>query len=186
MRPSAGDRQLNHCQRRRKMVSIIFMPTVGEQLRAAREAQKLAIHQVADWTKIRGDHIRALEEGNYSVFSAPVYIRGFVRAYATLLKLDAAQVLQQLNHELANSGQKEPALSQTARGPLDDAMFHFSKFFRRLALPAVGLLVVVAVAAISYCIWLRYQHKDPLQGLGPGLYQAPPASETLPLPRPAS
>ena len=162
------------------------MPTVGEQLRAAREAQKLAIPQVAEWTKIRGDHIRALEEGNYSVFSAPVYIRGFVRTYATLLKLDAAQIVQQLSHELAGSGQQEPALSQPANGALDDAMFHFSKFVRRLALPAVGLLLVVVVALVSYVVWLRSQHKNPLEGLGPGVYQAPPANATLPLPKPAN
>src|SRR5580693_5874687 len=103
------------------------MPTVGEQLRAAREEQKLAIHQVADWTKIRGDHIRALEEGNYSVFSAPVYIRGFVRTYATLLKLDPRQVLSQLNVELAGSGQQEPTLATPAHGILDETMFQFSK-----------------------------------------------------------
>ncbi len=162
------------------------MPTVGEQLRAARETQKLEIHQVADWTKIRSDHIRALEEGNYSVFSAPVYIRGFVRTYATLLKLDSAQILQQLSRELASSGQQEPCLSQPASGALDDAMFHFSKFVRRLALPAVGTLLILAAVAVSYFVWLRYQHKDPLEGLGPGLYQAPPAGETLPLPKPAS
>ena len=75
------------------------MSMVGEQLRIARESQNLAIHQVADWTKIRGDHIRALEEGNYSVFSAPVYIRGSVRTYATLLKLDPAIILGQLNQQ---------------------------------------------------------------------------------------
>ena len=90
------------------------MPTVGEQLRSARETQKLAIHQVADWTKIRSDHLRALEEGNYSVFSAPVYIRGFVRTYATLLKLDSTLILQQLSQELAGSGPVEPALVQPA------------------------------------------------------------------------
>jgi cytoskeletal protein RodZ len=160
------------------------MPTVGEQLRTARVTQKLAIHQVADWTKIRGDHLRALEEGNYSVFSAPVYIRGFVRTYATLLKLDAPQVLEQLSHELADSGQQEPALSQPAHGVLDDAMFQFSKFVRRLAFPAVGALVIVAVAVVSYFVWVRSQHKDPLKGLGPGLYQAPPARQVLPLPKP--
>ena len=136
--------------------------------------------------KIRSDHIRALEEGNYSVFSAPVYIRGFVRTYATLLKLDSAQILQQLSRELASSGQQEPCLSQPASGALDDAMFHFSKFVRRLALPAVGTLLILAAVAVSYFVWLRYQHKDPLEGLGPGLYQAPPAGETLPLPKPAS
>jgi cytoskeletal protein RodZ len=162
------------------------MPTVGEQLRTARETQQLAIHQVADWTKIRGDHLRALEEGNYSMFSAPVYIRGFVRTYATVLKLNAPQILEQLNHELANCGQHEPALSQPAHGALDDAMFQFSKFVRRLALPAVGTLLIVAALVVSYFIWLRYQNKDPLSGLGPGLYHAPPTSQTLPLPKPGS
>ena len=44
------------------------MPTVAEQLRAAREATKLTIEQVADATKIRTDHIRALEQGNFSAF----------------------------------------------------------------------------------------------------------------------
>ena len=162
------------------------MPTVGEQLRTARESQQLAIHQVADWTKIRGDHIRALEEGNYSVFSAPVYIRGFVRTYATLLKLDAPKILEQLGHELANSGQQEPTLSQPASGVLDDAMFQFSKFVRRLALPAIGGLVVLLAIVVTYFVLQRFQNKDPVEGLGPGLYKAPPASETLPLPRPAS
>jgi len=84
------------------------MPTVGEQLKTARESQGLQIHEVADQTKIRGDHIRALEEGDYDVFSAPVYIRGFVRTYAGLLKLDVPQILEALNSELARSGQAEP------------------------------------------------------------------------------
>ena len=55
------------------------MSTVAEQLRQAREAQKLTIQELAEITKIRSDHIRALEEGNFNVFPAPVYIRGFVR-----------------------------------------------------------------------------------------------------------
>jgi cytoskeletal protein RodZ len=159
------------------------MPSVGEQLRTAREQQQLAIHQVADWTKIRGDHIRALEEGNFSVFSAPVYIRGFVRTYATLLKLDSKQILEQLSVELAGSGQQEPNLGQPAAGILDETMFQFSKFVRRLALP-LGLALVVLVGAIlGYMSWLHAQKKDPLEGLGPGLHNPPPASETLPLPR---
>lgn len=160
------------------------MPTVGEQLRTARETQKLAIHQVADWTKIRGDHLRALEQGDYSIFSAPVYIRGFVRTYATLLKLDAPQILSQLNLELADSGQVEPALSQPPTGVLDDAMFQLSKSVRRLALPAVGIVVLAALGFVSYLLWVRSQHQDPTNGLGPGYYSAPPPSgQTLPLPK---
>jgi len=76
------------------------MPTVAEQLRTAREAQKLTIHAIAETTKVRSDHIRALEAGDFNVFSAPVYIRGFVRTYATLLKLDVPQVMAALDTEL--------------------------------------------------------------------------------------
>jgi len=57
------------------------MATVGEQLRLAREAQNLNVYQVAEITKIKTDHIRALESGTYDMFSAPVYIRGFIRSY---------------------------------------------------------------------------------------------------------
>lgn len=62
------------------------MPTVAEQLRAAREARKVTITQMAEVTKIRTDHLRALEEGNFNAFSAPIYIKGSVKNYATQLK----------------------------------------------------------------------------------------------------
>ena len=52
------------------------MATVAEQLRTAREARNLTVEQIADTLKMRTDHVRALEEGDYDVFSAPVYIRG--------------------------------------------------------------------------------------------------------------
>ena len=75
------------------------MTTVAEQLQRTREAQKLSINQVAEFTKIRTDHIRALEEGNFNVFAAPVYIRGFVRT-RVLLKLDVTDVMASLDKEL--------------------------------------------------------------------------------------
>lgn len=159
------------------------MPTVGEQLRQAREAQKLEMHEVVDITKIRGDHLRALEEGNYSIFSAPVYIRGFVRSYATLLKLDTAQILEQLGRELADSGQVDPSLAAPSRGFLDLAMFQLSKFSRRVIWPAVGIGVALLVIVGCYFFWSHNRNQDPTVGLGAGLYQVPANSgDTLPLP----
>ena len=46
------------------------MSSVSEQLRQARQAQNLTVEQVAEITKIRSDHLRALEEGNFEIFSA--------------------------------------------------------------------------------------------------------------------
>jgi len=159
------------------------VPTVGEQLRQAREAQKLGLDEIVEVTKIRGDHLRALEEGDYTVFSAPVYIRGFVRSYATLLKLDTAQILEQLGHELVNSGQVDPRLAPRETSLLDAAMFQLSRFSRRVGWAAVGATAVLLVVLASYLLWSHYRNGDPTAGLGAGQYQAPAHSgDTLPLP----
>jgi phosphoglycolate phosphatase-like HAD superfamily hydrolase/transcriptional regulator with XRE-family HTH domain len=105
------------------------MPTVAEQLRAARESKNLTIQQVAEITKIRTDHIRALEEGNFDMFVAPVYIRGFTRTYATLLKLDVPQLIKALELELGQTEKfaEPPRLSDNKKGALDFVMLQFSK-----------------------------------------------------------
>ena len=46
------------------------MGTVGEKLRQARERESLSIRDASDRTKIRTDHIEALEAGNYAVRSS--------------------------------------------------------------------------------------------------------------------
>ena len=56
-------------------------------------------YQVAEITKIRTDHIRALEAGDFQTFSAPVYIRGFTRTYARALKMDEGHLLAELETE---------------------------------------------------------------------------------------
>lgn len=162
------------------------MPTVAEQLHGAREAKNLTVYQIAETTKIKTDHIRALEEGNYNVFSAPVYIRGFVRTYASLLKLDVAQVMATLDQELARTEKfcEPPRLSINAPGPLDFLTFQLSRIKWHLVLPAVGVALVLLLGIWGYRAWKTHQSRDPLSGLGPGIYQ-PPAShrgETLPVP----
>jgi cytoskeletal protein RodZ len=162
---------------------LCLVATVGEQLRLAREAQKMEVHEVADMTKIRGDHIRALEAGNYSVFSAPVYIRGFVRTYAGLLHLNVQQVLEQLGAELADSGQIDPSLAPAKRGILDRAMFQLSQGGRRLLVPATMVVLALLVLLAAYFVARHSRGSDPTAGLGEDFYQSPTNSgDTLPLP----
>src|SRR5947208_6414841 len=105
------------------------MATVAEQLRRAREEQKLNIYQVAEITKIKTDHIRALEEGAYDSFSAPVYIRGFVRTYAKALKLDASRVTAELEAELGKTKKfsEPPPLTNQPKTVLDFLTLQLSK-----------------------------------------------------------
>jgi len=156
------------------------MPTVAEQLRLAREAQGLTVNQVAEITKIKGDHIRALEAGEYDCFVAPVYIRGFARTYAKMLKLDDAQLSSELEKELSKTAKysEPPPLTSGPRTPLDFIMLQVSRLNWRIALAVFVLVAVVVAALISFAN--RGQKEDPLKRLGPGQYQPPAASPAAP------
>lgn len=163
------------------------MPTVAEQLRQAREAQQLSVHQVAEITKIKTDHIRALEAGDFDCFVAPVYIRGFVRNYAKMLKLDEAKVGADLDAELSRTEKfsEPPPLTPGPQTPLDFLMLRVSRLNWRIAAAVAVLIVVIIVALIGFRNGSG-KKEDPAKGVGPGMYQPPPAQsgETIPVPNP--
>ncbi len=161
-----------------------WMGTVGDKLRQARERAGRSIREMSDVTKIRGDHLEALERGEYNVFSAPVYIRGFVRSYAGALRLDVPGTLAELEGELSqNSRFKEhPRLSPESKGMVDFAMLQLSKINWTVALPLFLLALLLVVGVFSYRFYKHAQSSDPLNALGSGLYQGNPAGETLPIP----
>jgi cytoskeleton protein RodZ len=162
------------------------MSTVSEQLRQAREAKNLTAQQVVEITKIRTDHLQALEEGNFDVFSAPVYIRGFVRTYSTLLKLDVPQIMTALEAELAQTPKfsEPPPLVEHPRGVIDLFMLQLSKVDWPKGLIGLGLVVAVV---LTFSVWFSWKHYDPLKGLKPAIYQSTQnvSGDTLPLPTPA-
>jgi cytoskeletal protein RodZ len=161
------------------------MPTVAEQLRAAREAKKLTVQQVADATKIRTDHIRALEEGNFNLFSAPVYIRGSVKNYATHLKLNVPQLMLVLDDELKGTEKfsEPPPLTEETKSPLDHILFLLSKVNVKAAMIAGGVFGAVVILAIAHWAWRQHKGADPLANLPPAVYQPANSGDTLPLPK---
>jgi cytoskeleton protein RodZ len=161
------------------------MLTVAEQLRHGREAMKLDVQQVADATKLKSDHVRALEEGNYDYFTAAVYLRGSVRTYANLLRLDAAKLIAQLDTELV--GAKK--FADGAPGPerrksgVDSLMLLLSRLNWGIAGSVIAVAIVALVVNASYRAWKNHKPGDPLKKLGAGMYQpAEPSGEILPLP----
>lgn len=162
------------------------MPAVGDQLRQAREASKLTVQQVAEATKMRTDHVIALEEGDYSPFPAPVYIRGSVRTYAKLVQLDVMKIMDDLTVEL---NQKQATAESwggagARRGIVDRILLRVVQFGWKRSLIVLGLaLVILAVWLIRVALAGRSQ-EDPLADLPPPAYQPPQAVDEgyLPLP----
>jgi len=166
-----------------EMLKNMTMSEVGIQLQAARKALKLTVQQIADTTKIRTDHIRALEEGNYEIFSAPVYIRGFVRIYATQLKLNTPQIMSVLNAELAQTEKfrEPPPLMEESNTVLDHAMFWLSKLNWRVGLVGGAALILLLIVLLAGSAWRHHSRTNPLAGLKPAMYQSANVGETLPL-----
>lgn len=160
------------------------MATVGEQLRQAREKANLSTADVAEQTKIRKDHVESLEAGDYDVFAAPVYIRGFVRTYASIVKLDVSSLLAELDRELGQTDKfaEHPRLTDQSKGVIDYIMLQLSKINWRVALPLFITALILLVSLFIYRTWKVQQTRDPLEKLGPGLYQGKSSGETLPLP----
>lgn len=163
------------------------MPTVAEQLNQAREAKHLTVEQIAEITKIRSDHVRALEEGNFNVFSAPVYIRGFVRTYSTLLKLNVPQVMSDLDAELSQTKKfaEPPSLTGEPKGALDFLMLQLSKVDWRRGVVVLGALAVLLVGLILVVAARHSRSADPLKGVKPAVYPSSQhaSGQTLPLPK---
>jgi len=64
----------------------------GASLRRARLRRGVDLDHVADVTKISASYLRFLEQESFDDLPAPVYVRGFVSAYARTLGLDGERV----------------------------------------------------------------------------------------------
>ncbi len=109
----------------------------GQQLRQARERQGLAIAQVAAELHLGEKQIDALERERFELFGAPVFVRGHLRNYAMLLKLDSEQML---GHMDSLGSDPSPAAVSTE---VELVMLR-DKRIRRISL-ATGFVIFMAV-----------------------------------------
>lgn len=88
---------------------------LGDILHREREKQNLTVKDVERETSIRALYIEAIEAGDYKSLPGEVYARGFIRNYASFLKLDADALLQQYKDE--NRPADMPAEPDEAAAP---------------------------------------------------------------------
>ena len=62
--------------------------TLGSLLGEARKARGVTLEQAAVATRIRVRHLTALEDDRLAELPAPVYVRGYLRTYASYLEID--------------------------------------------------------------------------------------------------
>ena len=89
--------------------------TAGARLREAREAAGLSIDAVAQQLKLAPRQVKALEEDDFAQLPGRTFIRGFMRNYARLVRLDPEALLASLPEGGAAPSLDHPALAPTTR-----------------------------------------------------------------------
>ncbi len=69
------------------------MKNLGEYLRAERLARGISLQQISADTRISMSMLQAIEEGDTAQLPAPVFTKGFLRAYAKQIGLDPDAVI---------------------------------------------------------------------------------------------
>lgn len=81
------------CKNSFGIIDLCAMKNLGEKLSAARNAMGYTLRDVADQTRLRTDIIANMESGEFNFNLPEIYRRGFLRIYASFLKLNVDEIL---------------------------------------------------------------------------------------------
>ena len=126
----------------------------GRALAAQREAMGWSVEQVADQLKLAVRQVIALEAGDYASLPSPAVTRGFVRAYAKLVKVDPAPLVAQIAMETEPAPDTSSVTANRRPTPASFSESRFPSHGKRSGLP-LGLIAgaVIVVAAAGAAAW---------------------------------
>jgi cytoskeleton protein RodZ len=148
-------------------------PTLGAYLRRGRERSGLSIEAVAAGSRIVPRLVEALEADRQEFLPAPVYVRGFIRAYCEQIGADTEEALRLYDEQAA----PPPSLTVQPKTPEAPTGPAARRWGRVAALSAVGVVLGVAGFAL-----LGRRQPDAVASRGNG---AVATASTRPAPPPA-
>lgn len=124
----------------------------GATLAAQREAMGWSVEQVAEQLKLAVRQVVAIEAGDYAALPSPAVTRGFVRAYAKIVRLDPAPLVAMVKIDEPVPSDTDAAVARRER-PTSFSESRFPTHGRRSSLPLGWIAAVVVVAAAAGAAW---------------------------------
>ena len=125
------------------------LATPGAQLKAQREALGMTVEQIADQLKLAPRQVVALEAGDYASLPNMAVTRGFVRAYAKVVRIDATPLVAMIEVRSPTSPEVSPPRKEIAATFSDTRMpLMKSRNSHTGAWVMGGVAVVVVVGGI--------------------------------------
>ena len=89
----------------------------GNRLKQAREAQGKSLSDLAKTTRIAMNQLEGIERDNYDRIAAPIYVKGFIKNYASALGLDPAPLLDDVERILMDAKGDQPVVRKPTSVP---------------------------------------------------------------------
>ncbi len=130
------------------------MDKIGKLLREARQENNITLDEISQKTKIQKKYLHALEEGDHSLFSGEIYIKGTLRNYAQAIGLNANEILS-----LYNQLKKQRYLENTVQQPSKKEFNIFFARKKKKVFPGVAYIWIALLAFIFMgSIWYLHGH----------------------------
>ena len=127
------------------------MASFGDGLKREREKKNITLDEVATSTKISVRMLRALEEEKFDQLPGGIFNKGFVRAYARYLGLDAEQAVADYLAVSTPAPQPEDLELRTMAQQKGEERLEQSRL--RRSLPWGWVATVLALLAVGFSIW---------------------------------
>ena len=139
----------------------------GERLQAARIKKGLSVDDVASRMHLSISILEAIEENNFDEITAPIFVKGYLRAYARIVALSEDEMIQQY---IDFYSEEDPPISSTSNMvpelSVADARIKWTTY----------LVVVVLAVLLAAWWWNKQQNEEAPISLDT---QSPQVEETV-------
>ena len=118
---------------------------LGKELAKIRLEKKLSIKEIAREIRIEPSVIKKIEKNDFESIGAPVFVKGYLRQYASFIEMDADEVLEKYN---------QLNLKEDASPIINDSVQQLSKF---IVTPKVIIFSISSIA-ISMILWFLFSY----------------------------
>ena len=150
------------------------MNSLGIRLRELREAKGVSLDDIARSTRVGRRHLEALESDSWGELPAPVFVKGFIRAYCDFLDASPDEALGVYREASGEPAKPERVQSVLRSGPSA----------RRAGPLVVSLVLFIALGASLFALRVGLkssQHAAPAtSGSARGAAEIAPSSATTP------
>lgn len=126
------------------------MQTTGEYLKNNRLLKGYTIEEVAYKTKIKADYIESIENDSFGDGLSDVYVKGFLKSYATVLGIEKEKVLALYRRDKEKKLQETNNISY--KKPLNKT--------KLLLTPKLTIVILSIIVISSFTIFFGFQVAD--------------------------